>query len=1063
MNEYLLKAIIRLLAIVAKGNVSEDCREKIKFIVYRQASSENAEEYLKIFDDFTRIEAAKANRSGLSEKGEMDAETEEFVEEWANIMLICKRINLESSLFQKVIVLLRVIELSHVVGELSERQDNLIYYIGQTLNIDSKVVKSIRQFVFGREIVELYNDNILIVDDGSEEEYKCCKHIERPNLTGFLAVLYIPEIESYIVKYVGISNVLLNGAAMNSRFTYIFPPGSNIRGSKLKPIYYSDVTGKFKAIQDVSKIQLTSDDIWVRFKQGRIGLRNIYLNEQSGKLVGIMGASGSGKSTLLETLNGQIKPRHGQVIINGIDVHKEPEKLEGLIGYVPQDDLLIEDLTVYENLYYAAKLCFADFSEEELRDRVNKTLQTLGIYETKDLKVGNPLQKTISGGQRKRLNIALELLREPALLFLDEPTSGLSSRDSENILDLLKELSLKGKLVITTIHQPSSDIFKMFDNLLLLDVGGYQIYYGDPVDAIVYFRDVVNMIQRDQGSCVTCGNVSVEQVFNIIETRVVNEYGKFTDQRRISPKEWGDHFKKRLLPGIGLTNKDAPLPATTFKIPTWIDQFKVFYRREVLSKLKNKQYMIVNFAEAPLLGLIIGYFIRYYNPGDDNLLGYRFSDNPNIPYYFLMSIIVALFVGLSISGEEIIKDRRILQRERFLNLSKTSYLTSKVIILFGISAIQTFTFVIIGNLLLEFKGMFLSYWFVLFSSACVANLIGLIISSAFNSVITIYIMVPIILIPQLMFNGVAIEFDKLNPRISSSDKVPLLGDLMTSRWAYEAIMVRQFKENEYEKYFYDWDKTIADSDYKTAYYLTALDDALTKCSSALRGDERRDSIAGHLDLIKYELRKELRSVDREQLIDWEKLDPHKFDSITYASVENVLSTLRTMYINQRNKAFDQKQDWKKTNIIDRDLENLYFDIQNSYSNNKINSIVKNTQSLKFILEVKNRLIRKTTPIYATPEIPDNPLDFRTFFYAPVKYFGGIYMDTYWFNLAIIWGMAFLALIALYMDLLKKFLNLFVKIGDYKFRKQIRKAENPIRKQMGKYRWLFQGGSDGQRY
>jgi ABC-type multidrug transport system ATPase subunit len=460
---------------------------------------------------------------------------------------------------------------------------------------------------------------------------------------------------------------------MNSRFTYIFPPGSNIRGSKLKPLYYSDVIGKFKVTQDVNKIQLTANDVWVHFKQERIGLRNICLNEESGKLIGIMGASGSGKSTLLETLNGKIKPRRGDVIINGINVHEEPEKLEGLIGYVPQDDLLIEDLTVYENLYYAAKLCFADFSDDELKERVNKTLQTLGIFETRDLRVGNPLQKTISGGQRKRLNIALELLREPALLFLDEPTSGLSSRDSENILDLLKELSLKGKLVLTTIHQPSSDIFKMFDNLMLLDVGGYQIYYGDPVDAVVYFRDVVNMIQRDQGSCITCGNVSVEQVFNIIETRVVNEYGRFTDQRRILPKEWGEHFKKRLLPSIKLTNKIAPVPSTTFKIPNWIDQFKVFYKREVLSKLKNKQYMIVNFAEAPLLGLIIGYFIRYFNPGDDNVVGYSFSENPNIPYYFLMSIIVALFIGLSISGEEIIKDRRILQRERFLNLSKTSY------------------------------------------------------------------------------------------------------------------------------------------------------------------------------------------------------------------------------------------------------------------------------------------------------------------------------------------------------------------------------------------------------
>ncbi|MCK5701300.1 MAG: ATP-binding cassette domain-containing protein, partial [Cyclobacteriaceae bacterium] len=420
MNEYLLKAIIRLFAIVTKGNVTDESYEKIKFIINRQASSEDAEEYLKIFDDFTNDVVQKHSSPTPDSQGGMTAETEEFVEDWANILLICKRINLESSLFQKIIVILRIIDLSHVKGELSERQDNMIYYISQALNIEGKIVKQIKQFVFGQEVNELFNENILIIDDGNESEYNNCKHIERPNLTGFLAVLYIPEIKSYIIKYVGISHIRLNGVGLKSRFNYIFPPGSNIRGNKLKPIYYSDVVIKFKVKEDLPKVQLTANDVWVTFKLGRIGLRDICLNEDSGKLIGVMGASGSGKSTLLETLNGKIKPKHGEVIINGINIHEEPEKLEGLIGYVPQDDLLIEDLTVYQNLFFAAKLCFADYDEIKINNLVKNTLQNLGIYETKDLIVGNPLKKTISGGQRKRLNIALELLREPAILFLDE-------------------------------------------------------------------------------------------------------------------------------------------------------------------------------------------------------------------------------------------------------------------------------------------------------------------------------------------------------------------------------------------------------------------------------------------------------------------------------------------------------------------------------------------------------------------------------------------------------------------------------------------------------------------
>ncbi len=176
-----------------------------------------------------------------------------------------------------------------------------------------------------------------------------------------------------------------------------------------------------------------------------------------------MGASGAGKSTLLHVLNGSEKPSLGTVRINGIDIHKNPDQIEGVIGFVPQDDLLIEDLTVYENLYFAAKLCFSDKSEKDIDALVMKVLEDLGLEETRDLKVGSPLRKTISGGQRKRLNIGLELLREPAVLFCDEPTSGLVVAGFWRTLSTcLKELSLKGKLVFAVIHQPSSDIFKMF-------------------------------------------------------------------------------------------------------------------------------------------------------------------------------------------------------------------------------------------------------------------------------------------------------------------------------------------------------------------------------------------------------------------------------------------------------------------------------------------------------------------------------------------------------------------------------------------------------------------------
>ena len=160
-------------------------------------------------------------------------------------------------------------------------------------------------------------------------------------------------------------------------------------------------------------------------------------------------------------------------------------------------------------------------------------LVNLGLTEIRNLRVGSPLQKTISGGQRKRLNIGLELLREPTVLFVDEPTSGLSSRDSENIMDLLKELSLRGKMIFVVIHQPSSDIFKMFDTLIIMDSGGFQIYYGNPVEAVVYFRDMINAANKNQGACPECGNINPEQIFSIIETKVVNDQARLSRPRAI--------------------------------------------------------------------------------------------------------------------------------------------------------------------------------------------------------------------------------------------------------------------------------------------------------------------------------------------------------------------------------------------------------------------------------------------------------------------------------------------------------------------------------------------------
>jgi len=1026
MSEELLKAIIQLFAIVAKERITDDERANIKEFLSLHLNQEAIRYYLNLFDEFV-----KANRKvGTGDLGNVDEETLQFVDDWAKIMQISKKVNQALTMQQKAVLVVKIIELVFADGQISERQGNLIFYIGEALKIPLKDLQALRTFVIGQDSDELNLKNILIIDEGSGELHHSGPRIISKNLTGLIAVLRLADVETYFIKYLGITSLYLNSQQLKSRKVDVFPTGSTIRGSKIEPIYYSDIVGKFLFEESDTEISFIAEHIFYHFKSGRAGLQNVTVSEKGGKLIGLMGASGSGKSTLLNVLNGAEKPSSGRVLINGINIHEHPEKVEGIVGFIPQDDLLMEDLTVFENLYFAARLCFGHYSKEQITECVERVLTSLGLSETRDLKVGSPLEKTISGGQRKRLNIGLELLREPAILFVDEPTSGLSSRDSENIMDLLKELALRGKMIFVVIHQPSSDIFKMFDTLIILDVGGFQIYYGNPVESVNYFQEIMNAATKTPGECPECGNINPEQVFNIIETRVVNEFGRFTNTRKVSPGQWYQYFKQKLkIPRIEEV-KD-PLPVTQ-KIPNWFKQLLVFINRDVLAKAANTQYMLVNLMLSPVLALFMAYFVKYYDIIDAP--GYTFYNNDNIPVYFFMSVVVALFVGLIVSAEEIFRDRKILQRERFLHLSRSSYLISKVIVLFSISAVQTLTFILVGNLLLEIPLTEMRYWLILFSCSCFANILGLNISAAFDSAVTIYILIPVLVIPQLIMSGIVVRFDKFNPAVGKPDGIPMMGELMASRWAFEAFMVTQFKDNPFERQFYEYHQKENVAKYKRDYLVPALE---TKLSKVLNQrlywrDENYAPVVKDLDLLRTEITYELENVGFEKFPEVERLRIGKFDSLVSKKTKDFLSALKKYYILQSSKAKQGRETLEAQLTVTPEKRELFGKMQLRYENKAVTRMVENSDEMTRIVEWNGRLVQKFYPIYFQDHHPQNILDFQANFFVPTKQFMGKIFDTFYFNLGVIWTMTIVLYMTLYFDLLKK------GVHGFKMRRKYRK-------------------------
>ena len=1011
MSEEILKALTQLFAIITKqdGGVTENEREFVITFFKQELEQGSVQEYIDLYDEFSGF-----NKAGTEEKQKLTS-----VKDSVKTLGICKKINKTLAQKQKVVVLTKLLELVGSDKNFTPQRMEIINTVSTVFNISQEEYKLIENFITANDDKSLNFNDILVLNSLTSPSTPDQKHVHG-HITGHLIFMRVRSVDMYFVKYVGDEGNILNGFAMKPGKVYLFSHGSTIKTQAGDANYYSDLVSHFNAEIQTTKLSFNANVKEFKFQNGAVGLRNVLVSEGPGKLIGIMGASGAGKTTLLTVLAGLEKPSDGEIIINGFDIHKNKKDIEGVIGYVSQDDLLIEELTVYQNLFYNAKLCFANLSEEEIGRRVMQVLENLGLDQRKDLKVGNPLDKKISGGQRKRLNIALELIREPAILFLDEPTSGLSSRDSENVIDLLKELSLKGKLIFVVIHQPSSDIYKMFDKMIIMDTGGFPAYYGPPVEAVTYFKRSTHQVDSNRGQCESCGNVNPEQIFSIMEAKVVDEYGQPTQKRKVTPPQWHGLYQENFK--INRQEDIKEKPPGNLHIPNKLRQAVIFTSRDFLSKLSNKQYLLINLLEAPLLAAILAFIIKYKNLGGKE---YVFRYNDNFPAYMLMAIIVALFMGLTVSAEEIIRDRKILKRESFLNLSWNSYLLSKIGILFLLSAIQTFLFVIIGNLILEVDGMTFSFWLVLFTTSCFANVLGLNISSAFNSAVTVYVMIPLLLIPQMILSGLLFSFDKLNDLISTKGKVPFVADLMASRWAYEAMAVDQFINNDYESAYYEYEKKEANADFKTAFLVDELrqrnafikENLNSKNDSIQALNKRQASII--ISVLEGEVGLEKVNVANEFSLE-------KYNDKVALGINFYIDQFRGHYqkvYNDNAALREKKMEWMQKNRYKKSIA----DVKNENYNESLADLVKNVSTKQRILEHNDRLIQQINPIFQDPK-PKHSLDYRTAFFVPNKNLAGVIIPTYSFNTIVIWMMSFILYITLYFELLRKLIDGFGKVN-----------------------------------
>ncbi len=990
-------------------------KEKVGEYLSRQFNAEYVRKFLTRYEYYLD----KFHRDAV--EGDESARKAQTDENLRRMVAICNDVNLEIGLNEKILLLSAM--LNYISKpEIGFDEERFVDELAELLRIPPEDYWNLKTFTLELPGNVVDKSRLLIINGKPEKLHPDVKHIYISKFGVCVWVLHIKSTNTFVFRYNGERNLYLSGHRLDPGKVYPMSPGCVLNTSHVRPVYYGHIAEKFITRPETGRIVYKAVDIEYKFSDDNVGVHQFSFLGKSGQLVGIMGGSGAGKSTLMNLMCGKCKPSHGRITINGYDLHADHKELEGVIGYVPQDDMLNEELTVRENLWFNARLLFSNKSTAEKKKLIEKALLDFDLVEARNLKVGSPLNKVLSGGQRKRLNIALELMREPSILFVDEPTSGLSSSDSEKVMSLLKRQVLKGKLVIINIHQPNSDIYKLLDKLLIIDQGGYIAYNGNPMNAIVYFKKKAHYVNPEERECYLCGNVKTEQPLRIIEARMVDPSGKLIRKRKVTPKEWYQQYCDEFEASFDWKAKKSTvkekLPDNLYSIPTRRSQFATFMLRDALKKLKDTQYMLLNILEVPILALLLAFATHYV--GESGV--YTLYDNTNLPTYLFMCVVVAIFVGLNTSAEEIIKDRKLLMREQFLNLSRTSYLSAKIVNLLAMSFVQTLMLVGIGH---SIMGISMDLWLehigILFSTFAFAIIFGLNISSGLKTAVSIYISIPLVLVPQLVFSGTMVDFERLHPALGNREYTPVIGDVMISRWAYEALAVDQYVHNPYERRFFDTEAERSQASYIVTSWLPEVE----SLSRATGENEQKK----HLMLSELERIVKTMGVTLPDSVAL----PRSTDAADKAQTAKTISYLKTEAQTRFREASAKCDSIANTMVKELGSAEALAALKHKATNEALGRLAQSKDKFEQIAVYPDKMIRKRQPVY---DMPENTMG-RAHLYSAFKRIGDKLIPTPLFNVIVIWVFVGIFYVTLYFDLLRR---LFDRIESYKKSKLKKKLE-----------------------
>lgn len=553
--------------------------------------------------------------------------------------------------------------------------------------------------------------------------------------------------------------------------------------------------------------ELKVDGLSHEFSKDNKVLDNIDFHVRRGEMVCILGPSGSGKSTLLSCLAGHLKPTYGKIRYNGLSLYSWHAKLVPLIAHIPREDILNPYLSVKEHLGQAITIRRPKLGFRDRRRRIHTLLKYLGLSHLAERRVGASTDKHLSDGERTRLNLGLDMSGLADVFLMDEPISGLSSRDSENVIDTLENIS-REKIVIATLHRPSAHLLNRFQKVLLLDHGGKLAFWGTPAHMLRYFKDA----EKEMGLDISLDNKSAggaDFVFEALESP-----GIYNEASSKPSSFWQERFedyrfnKTSLNEQATLTRSESGINIPDIAKRGFVEHwrlFRVWVIRTLVTRIRSKVNLYTALIEGPVLAFLIAFPLRSVIDHE-----YVFSKALHVNAYLFLSTVVAMFFGLMNGATEIIRDRSLLKRERNSQIFFSGYVGAKGLVLSLVSATQCALYLAIGNAILGIHELFLPFLLVMLLTSLVGLAASLLVSLVCKTERAALNMVPLLLVPQILMAGAVLPFGEMNhfvnipPRHEESTgklkpgRVPYFSELCPLRYSYESLIVLQATRNPYD-------------------------------------------------------------------------------------------------------------------------------------------------------------------------------------------------------------------------------------------------------------------------